>query len=103
MLLAFARLDAVSIAFELAVCFVSVPCSMAVALCLCGCNFDWQRGNTALIYAAQYGRVDCVRLLIDAGADKDAKDNVRRRFVLFCGLFLLISTFLSLTSPGSLI
>jgi hypothetical protein len=29
--------------------------------------------------AAANGRADCVRLLIDAGADKDAKDNVRRR------------------------
>ena len=38
---------------------------------------DSQRGWTALIYATQSGRVDCVRLLLGAGADKDAKDEVR--------------------------
>jgi hypothetical protein len=38
---------------------------------------DSQDGRTALIYAAQYGRTDCVRLLIDAGADKEARNNVR--------------------------
>jgi hypothetical protein len=36
-----------------------------------------QRGWTALMCAAQFHRVDCVRLLIDAGADKDIRDNVR--------------------------
>ncbi len=42
-----------------------------------GGKFDSQRGSTALICAALNGRADCVRLLIDAGADKDAKDHVR--------------------------
>jgi ankyrin repeat protein len=36
-----------------------------------------QNGWTALINAAYSGHVDCARLLIDAGADKDAKCNVR--------------------------
>jgi hypothetical protein len=36
-----------------------------------------QSGRTALIQAAQNGHTDCVRLLVQAGADKDAKDNVR--------------------------
>ena len=40
-----------------------------------------QDGYTALIYAvldsAQWGRTECVRLLIDAGADTNSKDNVR--------------------------
>ncbi len=36
-----------------------------------------QGGWTALIYAAAYGGADCARLLIDAGADKEAKINVR--------------------------
>ena len=41
-----------------------------------------QRGWTALIMAAKTGHTDCVRLLIDAGADKEAKDLVRvGRFV----------------------
>ena len=36
-----------------------------------------QYGWTALIRAAESGHVDCTRLLLDAGADKDAKNNVR--------------------------
>ena len=38
-----------------------------------------QDGYTALIFAAMHGRADCVRLLLDAGADKDAKNEVRAR------------------------
>ena len=38
---------------------------------------DSQIGWTALFYAALNGRTDCVRLLIDAGADTEAKCNVR--------------------------
>jgi ankyrin repeat protein len=45
---------------------------------VCGVEFDLQDGWTALMYAAQDGRAECVRLLINAGADKEAKDNVRR-------------------------
>jgi hypothetical protein len=36
-----------------------------------------QRGYTALIYAAASCQTECLRLLLDAGADKDARDNVR--------------------------
>ena len=36
-----------------------------------------QGGETALICAAHYGRTDCVRLLLDAGACMEAKDQVR--------------------------
>jgi hypothetical protein len=32
---------------------------------------------TALMMAARDGHANCVRLLVDAGADKDAKDKVR--------------------------
>ena len=35
-----------------------------------------QDGSTALIQAAWYGRADCVRLLMDAGVDKEAKSKV---------------------------
>jgi hypothetical protein len=31
------------------------------------------------MYAAERGHADCVRLLIEAGADKEANGNVRRR------------------------
>ena len=42
-----------------------------------GGESDSQLGFTALIRAAECGHVDCVRLLIDAGADKEAKNEVR--------------------------
>ena len=37
-----------------------------------------QTGGTALISAAEKGHTECVRLLVESGADKDAADNVRR-------------------------
>ena len=36
-----------------------------------------QFGCTALMEAARNGHADCARLLLDAGADKNAKDEVR--------------------------
>ncbi len=36
-----------------------------------------QEGDTALIWAALNGKIDCVRLLVEAASDKEAKDNVR--------------------------
>jgi hypothetical protein len=33
---------------------------------------------TALFLAAENGQADCVRLLLDAGAKKEAEDKVRR-------------------------
>jgi hypothetical protein len=50
-----------------------------------------QRKYTALIWAAQEGKIDCVRLLLEGGADQDARDEVRGticRFLL-CLLFLV--------------
>ncbi len=41
-----------------------------------------QCGDTALIYAAFHGRTDCVRVLAEAGADKEAKNNVRLHVTL---------------------
>ena len=38
---------------------------------------QWAR--TALIRAANAGRADCVRLLLENGSDKEAKDKVRVR------------------------
>ena len=37
----------------------------------------FQFGQTALMYAAIAGHAESVRLLLDAGADKNAKDDVR--------------------------
>ena len=36
-----------------------------------------QNGNTALILAACVSHSDCVRLLLESGADKEATNNVR--------------------------
>jgi hypothetical protein len=38
-----------------------------------------QNGSMALIFDAENNRTDCVRLLLDAGADKDFKSDVRGR------------------------
>ena len=43
---------------------------------VCG-EFDSQWGETALSKAAESGHTDCVRLLLDAGADRDTKNEVR--------------------------
>ena len=57
-------------------------------------EFDLQDGYTALIFAAEYGHADCVRLLLDVGADTGANNNVRRRSLpcsgalIFCILCL---------------
>jgi ankyrin repeat protein len=42
-----------------------------------------QDGETALIWAAQNGRADCVRMLLQSGADKDAQDKVRALTICF--------------------
>jgi hypothetical protein len=44
-----------------------------------------QEGFTALIAAAREGHSDCVRVLLDAGADKNATDKVRASAGLECG------------------
>ena len=45
--------------------------------CVCVWLVKSQQGYTALIRAAKHGRAECVRLLLVAGADKDAMTNVR--------------------------
>ena len=59
--------------FGLLFCFV--VCDLVVN-CWRLLTHRTQRGWTALIIAVVYGRADCVRLLIDAGADKDARTKV---------------------------
>jgi hypothetical protein len=48
------------------------------AIALCGAAICSQDGATALMCAAAEGHTDCARLLIDAGADKEAKNKVCR-------------------------
>ncbi len=46
----------------------------AIVFCFCVLAQD---GKTALMRSAEAGRVDCARLLLDAGVDKNAKAHVR--------------------------
>ncbi len=41
-----------------------------------------QRGETPLIFAAERGHAECTRLLLDAGADKEATGYVRASVVV---------------------
>ena len=44
-----------------------------------------QEACPALILAASNGHTDCVRLLLEGGADKEARDNVRDiQFYTYC-------------------
>ena len=57
-------------------CHVSYCAACSMARVLCGGDWsesDPQDGNTALISAAENDHTGCARLLIDAGADKNAK------------------------------
>jgi hypothetical protein len=49
---------------------------------VCGGESNSQGGLTALMRAAINVNANCVRLLVDAGADKDATDDVRGRSLL---------------------
>ena len=40
-------------------------------------SINWQSGHTALNYAAEQGHFRCMSLLMEYGADKDIKANVR--------------------------
>jgi hypothetical protein len=46
-----------------------------------------QAGCTALITAATNDHVECVRVLLEAGADKEAEDEVCVRENAFCFVF----------------
>ncbi len=51
-----------------------------------------QSEDTALIRAAVHGRTDCVRMLIDVGADKDSKNSVRVPCMYACICILGVLT-----------
>ena len=52
-----------------------------------------QIGRTALMSAGRKGHTDCVRLLIEGGADKDAKDAVRAFAAWLCELACALACF----------
>lgn len=66
----------------------------------CGSRIDFEQFLfTALIRAAQHGHADCVQLLLDAGADKEATNFVRG-FIAWHLLIFIISSLC--TSPKTL-
>ena len=66
----------------------------AIALVL---RIALQDGMTALMYAAHEGHTECVRQLIDAGADKEAMTSVRVGRCL-AGRFFELNSFPCCTS-----
>lgn len=50
----------------------------AIQFAMCRGHMNLQAGDTALIWASCTGKVDVVRQLLDAGADLEARDNVRQ-------------------------
>ncbi len=57
-------------------CSVYIQLATTTSFTLLG-SLDSQEGRTALILAAGWDYANCVRLLLDAGADKEATAYVR--------------------------
>jgi hypothetical protein len=57
------------------------------------CEFHLQNGRTALAYLSMRGDADCVRLLLNAGSENDARDKVRIACVFCCCIFLVFVGF----------
>jgi ankyrin repeat protein len=55
--------------------FTSISTLVDIVMCLGANALQYQ--DTALTDAAHNGHADCVRLLVEAGADKEVKSNVR--------------------------
>jgi hypothetical protein len=62
-------------------------------VCPCWRMFNAQDGCTALISAAGEGHIECVRLLIEAGANKEAKDKVRVNRVFHFAIICRVAIF----------
>ncbi len=68
--------------------FLWLPVSVA------GHEYHKQAGYTALIHAAKNGRLDCVRLLVERGANREARSGVRL-MPCRCTLYMLFFAFAS--------
>ena len=55
-----------------------------------------QSEETALMKAAQYGKDGCLKLLLEAGCDKEAKDKVRDE----CGVVVMTREIVVLSCNG---
>ena len=61
--------------------WISASCVfVANAVCFtkfcCGCTLAHSQGGCTALIRAAGGKTECVRVLLDAGADKEAKDKV---------------------------
>jgi hypothetical protein len=70
--------------------YLCVLCVKWLWRCVGGDESDSQIGSTPLLRAAMFGRTNCVRLLIDAGADKEATGYVRATVAAFLLLIPLV-------------
>ena len=59
-----------------------------------------QDGDTALSLAAVQGRTECVRLLVECGADKEAKNNVRVQLLIAFWFWFFTHVHYASTSTG---
>jgi hypothetical protein len=69
------------------VCYIIAKLAM---FCDTDCNCKVQTGNSALMLAIQNDQIDCARLLIDAGADKELWSRVRYRCLRFIFWFYIM-------------
>jgi hypothetical protein len=80
--------------FSFSVKFLWKPICIIVTGRVMGCRntacvrAETQSGGTALMYAAASGRTECVRLLLEDGANQEALNNVR--FVPSIALFMFV-------------
>ena len=75
---------------HVACCMIVSPCFYVCLCeldfeCLKNCKFLTQDGFTALTFAVESDRLDCARLLLEAGANTEAKDRVR--IIIYCSKF----------------
>lgn len=87
----------------LTVCFVFINFSVPAArslYCFGICHALWhsnilsQDGLTSLLYSVENGHTECVRLLVESGADKEAKNDVRDMLSSLDVVESIYSTFL---------
>ncbi len=57
---------------------------IAIHNIICSCRIFLKCGRTALIQAANRGRMDTAHMLIDKGANLDIKDEVRHMDIEIC-------------------
>ena len=68
-----------SCASRIKACVVLATTAMSLSEALRNGPFTWFDGATALLVATQANQVDAARVLIEAGADVNARDGIHQR------------------------